>query len=255
MIANPPEKKPLESPFLSLKNLRMTRFAIVSFFLTAASVFAGNAGSAISALQAISAHPVAQSAAFVEMSGQRGDPVPAEWVVLLADPAARGGVRELTVANGQITGERTPLAGFSDIASRPALDRAKVLVDAGSVFETVQREAVQCELGFHWIDYSLATNPQTLQPEWIVRLYDSAGSLAGTVRLSAVGGEVIEPLVPHEEVRASEDSEKRVGGLVGKVVDFTESTAKKVQNTTLRTVGDVQEFLVGERTVGPKEKD
>jgi hypothetical protein len=43
--------------------------------------------------------------------------------------------------------------------------------------------------------------------------------------------------------------------LVGKVVDFTESTAKKVQNTTLRTVGDVQEFLVGERTVGPKEKD
>ena len=184
-----------------------------------------------------------------------GEPVPAEWIVLLADPSARGGVRELTVANGQITGERTPLAGFSDIASRPALDRAKVLVDAGSVFEIAQREAVQCELGFHWIDYSLATNPQTLQPEWTARLYDSTGSIAGTLRLSAVGGEVIEPLVPPEGVSANEDSEKRVGGLVGKVVDFTESTAKKVQNTTLRTVGDVQEFLVGERTVGPKEKE
>jgi hypothetical protein len=46
-----------------------------------------------------------------------------------------------------------------------------------------------------------------------------------------------------------------VGGLVGKVVDLTESTAKKVQDTTLRTVGDVQEFLIGERTVGPKKED
>jgi hypothetical protein len=38
-------------------------------------------------------------------------------------------------------------------------------------------------------------------------------------------------------------------------VDFTESTAKKVQNTTLRTVGNVQEFLVGERTVDAKDDE
>jgi hypothetical protein len=130
----------------------MIRLAIFSLLISAASVFAGNAGSALTAMQTISVHPVAQSAAFVELRGERGDPVPAEWIVLLADPSARGGVRELTVANGQITGERTPLAGFSDIATRPALDRAKVLVDAGSVFEIAQREAVQSELGFHRSD-------------------------------------------------------------------------------------------------------
>jgi hypothetical protein len=38
-------------------------------------------------------------------------------------------------------------------------------------------------------------------------------------------------------------------------MDFTESTAKKVQDGTLRTVGNVQEFMVGERTVGPKDED
>ncbi len=233
----------------------MIRFAIFSCLCSTISGFAGNAGSAINAMQSISAHPVAQSAAFIELRGERGDPVPTEWIILLADPAARGGVRELTVANGQITGERTPLAGFSEIANRPAMDRTKVLVDAGSVFEITQREAVQCELGFHWVDYSLATNPLRLQPEWTVRLYDSAGSIAGTLRLSAVGGEVIEPLISPEGARLSDDSEKRVGGLVGKVVDLTESTAKKVQDTTLRTVGDVQEFLIGERTVGPKKED
>ena len=233
----------------------MIRLAIASLVSTAAVALAGNAGSAISAMQTVADQPVAQSAAFIELRGERGDPMPAEWAVLLADPSARGGVREMTVANGQITSERTPLAGYSDISSRPALDRAKVSVDASSAFDIAQREAVQSQLGFHWIDYTLATNPQTFQPEWTVRLYDSSGSLAGTTRIAALGGEVIEPLVPAEGAEVGKKSGKKVGGVVGKVVDFTESTAKKVQNTTLRAVGDVQEFMVGERTVGPKDDE
>ena len=140
-------------------------------------------------------------------------------------------------------------------ASRPALDRTKISVDAAGVFEIAQHEAVQSEIGFHWLDYTLATNPQTFQPEWTVRLYDSSGSLAGTLRVAAQGGEVLEPLVPAEGVSLEKKSGKRVGGVVGKVVDFTESTAKKVQDGTLRAVGDVQEFMVGERTVGPKADD
>jgi hypothetical protein len=104
LIFTPSRKNPLESPILSLKNFVMIRLAIFSLLISAASVFAGNAGSALTAMQTISVHPVAQSAAFVELRGERGDPVPAEWIVLLADPSARGGVRELTVANGQITG-------------------------------------------------------------------------------------------------------------------------------------------------------
>jgi hypothetical protein len=43
-----------------------------------------------------------------------------------------------------------------------------------------------------------------------------------------------------------------MGGLIGKIGDFTQSTARKVGDTTLRTIGTVQEFLVGERTIGPK---
>ena len=48
---------------------------------------------------------------------------------------------------------------------------------------------------------------------------------------------------------------QKVGGLIGKIGDFTESTARKVGETTLRTVGTVQEFLVGERTIGPKDDE
>ena len=232
----------------------MIRIAVCILLLAAGAALAGNAGSAIAALQLVASQPVAANAAFIELRGQRGDPMPSEWTILLADPSARGGVREIAVASGKIVSERTPLAGYSGIASRPALDRSKVSVDSNSVFDIAHGEAVSSRLGFHWLDYTLATNPATFQPEWTVRLYDSSGSLAGTLRLAAQGGAVIEPLVPAEGLQAQDVSSDRPGGLVGTIIDFTESTAKRVQNSTLRTIGNVQEFLVGERTIGPDDE-
>lgn len=237
-----------------LKSVRMIRLAVSTLFICASTAFAGNGGSAITAMQTVADQPAARNAAFIELRGERGDPMPSEWAVLLADPSARGGVREMTVADGQVTSERTPLAGYSDISSRPALDRSKVAVDAASVFDIAQREAVRSQLGFHWLEYTLATNPQTFQPEWTVRLHDNSGSLVGTLRIAATGGGILQPLEPGADVQLDKKTEKRVGGAIGKVVDFIETTAKKVQDTTLRTVGNVQEFLVGERTVGPKDE-
>jgi len=229
----------------------MIRIALCLLLLATAQTQATNAGSAIAALQLAASQPVAQNAAFIELRGQRGEPMPPEWTILMADPSARGGVREITVADGRITSERTPLAGYRDVASRPALDRSKVSVDAASAFDIAQREAIANRIGFHWLDFTLATNPASFQPEWTIRLYDSSGSLAGTLRIAARGGGVIQPLVPAEGSQPQQGSSKKPGGLVGTIVDFTESTAKKVQNTTLRTIGTVQEFLVGERTIGP----
>jgi hypothetical protein len=232
----------------------MIRSIVCILLLGACPAFAGNAGSAIAALQAVASNPAVQNSALIELSGRRGDPVPPEWTILLADPSARGGVREMTVAAGQITSERTPLVGYSGVASRPALDRTKVSVDANSVFDIAQREAVAARIGFHWIDYSLATNPATFQPEWTVHLYDSSGSTAGTLRIAALGGSVIEPILPREVSGGETSSRKKVGGLVGKIVDFAETAGTGIRDTTLRTIGNVQEFLVGERTIGPPEK-
>lgn len=233
----------------------MIHTAVCILILGAANLFASGAGSAISALQLVASQPVAGSAAFIELRGQRGEPLPPEWIILMADPSARGGVREISVSSGRIVAERTPLAGYTGITSRPALDRSKVSVDANSVFDIAQAEAVSSRLSFHWVDYTLSTNPATFQPEWTVRLFDSSGSMTGSLRIAAQGGAVIEPLVPAEGARADSGSPKRVGGLVGKIVDFTESTAKKVENSTLRTIGNIQEFLVGERTVGPRDDE
>jgi hypothetical protein len=233
----------------------MTRGILLILLVGTSSVFAGNAGSAILALRAIADQPYAANAAIVELKGERANPMPAEWQILLADPSARGGVREVSVANGAITSERTPLKGFQNVSDMPAFQTTDVSVDASSVFQSVQDQANEAQVGFHWLDYTLRADPATRKPVWTVRLYDGLGAIVGTTDIAAQGGAVVQGLQMPDGSPLKKSQAKKVGGLFGKIADFTESTARKVGDTTLRTVGTVQEFLVGERTIGPKDAD
>jgi len=227
---------------------------ILIYFVSAASAVAGNAGSVIQALQTIADQPYAQNASFVEVKGERGSPNPEEWTILLSDPTARGGVREVSVANGQITSERTPLRGFTDVANVPALSRSKVVADVGPVFQAVEQEAIAKKVGFDWIDYNLKSDTASDTPLWKVKLYDNMGSLVATATVSATNGLLTGPFEMVGD-SAQENNSKRPGGIVGKIIDFSETTVRKTQETTLRTIGNVQEFMVGERTVGPKNDE
>jgi hypothetical protein len=242
-----------ESPRPMINPRRMLRLLFLVLLAAAPAAFGGAAGSAILALQTVAAQPYGQNGTIVELRGERGDPMPAEWAVLIADPSARGGVREVTVASGRVTSERTPLKGFTEVANMPAIGMAKVSMDANSLFEAVQREAVGIQLGFHWVDYTLRTDPSTMAPVWTVRLYDNMGGLVGTLGIAAQGGAVVQPLRTPESFTTQQPSGKRVGGLLGRIADVAESTARQVGDTTLRAAGSVQEFLVGERTIGPKD--
>jgi hypothetical protein len=73
--------------------------------------------------------------------------------------------------------------------------------------------------------------------------------------IAAEGGAIVQSLQMPDGSPVKKNQGKKVGGLLGKIADFTESTARKVGDTTLRTVGTVQEFLVGERTIGPKDEE
>ena len=90
----------------------------------------------------------------------------------------------------------------------------------------------------------------SLSPVWTVKLYDSLGGLVGTMGISADTGVLAVPMQLAEGVTSETDT-KKVGGLVGKVSDLATQTAEKTQDTTLRIIGDLQEFLIGERTIGP----
>jgi hypothetical protein len=233
----------------------MIRGILLLLLVCSFPVFAGNAGSAILALRTVADQPYAANASVVELKGERADPMPAEWQILLADPSARGGVREVSVANGAITSERTPLKGFQNVSDMPGIQIADVSVDANSVFQSVQEQANEARVGFHWLDYTLRLDPATQEPVWTVRLFDEMGTVVGTMGIAAQGGAIVQVIQMPDGSPVKESQGKKVGGLFGKIVDFTESTARKVGDTTLRTVGTVQEFLVGERTIGPKEEN
>jgi hypothetical protein len=219
------------------------------------SVFAATAGSAILALRTVANQPYAAGATIVELRGERADPMPAEWRILLADPSARGGVREVSVANGAITSERTPLKGFQNVAEMAAIQISEVSMDASGVFQSAQAHANEARVAFHCLDYTLRTDADTSKPVWTVRLYDELGATVGTLGIAADGGAIVQALQMPDGLPVKKSPSKKVGGLLGKIADFTESTARKVSDTTLRTVGSVQEFLVGERTIGPKDEE
>ena len=54
----------------------------------------------------------------ISVTGVNGDPQPGTWKVLLEDRRARGGVREVEVADGRIVSERTPVSHHGRINRR-----------------------------------------------------------------------------------------------------------------------------------------
>jgi len=231
----------------------MIRGILLILLVCTSSALAGNAGSAILALRAVADQPYAANATIVELKGERADPMPAEWQILLADPSARGGVREVSVANGAIISERTPLKGFENVSEMSPIQTSEVSVDSSSLFQSVQQNANDERVAFHWLAYTLRIDTATHEPVWTIRLYDEMGTVVGTMGIAAQGGAIVQAIQMPDGSPAKKSQGKKVGGLFGRIGDFTESTARKVGDTTLRTVGTVQEFLVGERTIGPKD--
>lgn len=129
-----------------------------------------------------------------EIKAKDGVPQPSEWIVLCNDPSTHGGVRELTISNGHVVSERTPMGEFAGEGGLPHLTITPTTIDSGAVFKIVDREAKAAHLGFDSIDYVLRVDAISGKPLWIVQLYKSSGVLVGTMEISAESGEVLKPL-------------------------------------------------------------
>ena len=236
----------------------MLRRSLCLLLAVGAEVAAVQAGPVLSGLKAIESQSYAATAKVVEIHGERGDPQPKEWVYLLSDSSARGGVREVVAVDGKITSERTPLRGMADVAGYAPLDTPSISVDADAVFRIVHKEATRNELGFDWIDYTLRTDRESNAPVWTVKLYDRMGAPVGTTRISAKGGTIVSALQPDPDARARAQAtpiSKETGGIIGNVGKAAGRAAKSTKDTTLHFLGTLQEEFVGERTIGPKEEE
>ena len=202
------------------------------------------------------------SASLLVVTGERGEPQPQEWKVILSDPAARGGIREIVASGDVIVSQRTPLKGYTGAGSEPSIALTRLNLDSDRAFEIANKQAIARRIGFSWVDYTLRANAAGGAPMWILRLHDSMGIKVGVIQISAENGAVIMPMEateqpPAESVEQFSDSPtvKRIGGVLGRVGGTLGGVANTVKDKTLRTAGTVQEFLTGERTIGPRDDD
>jgi hypothetical protein len=239
--------------------VRILTFAL-GWWLVAATARA-DAGTAYLALKAAQTG-ADSSAKLIELTGERGEPQPQEWKVVLSDPTARGGIREIVASGDVIVSQRTPVKGYAGVGAEPAIALGRLNVDSDRAFEIANKQAIARRIGFSWVDYILRANAEGGAPLWILRLYNNMGSRVGVVQISAENGSIIVPLEvseppPTEYAEQFSDSStgRSIGGFLGRVGGTLENVGKSVKDTTLRTVGNVQEFLTGERTIGPKDED
>ncbi len=239
--------------------VRFGAFVIsVLFFVVSVKADGGTAYLALKAAQ----KDADRSASLIEVAGERGEPQPQEWKVVLKDPTARGGIREVVASGDVVVSERTPLKEYAGAGNEPTISLGRLNLDSDRAFEIANKQAIAKKVSFSWVDYSLRADTAGGSPMWVLRLYNNMGLNVGVTQISAENGTVMMPLqstAPPPTERQEQFSEsptgRQIGGFIGRVGGTLENVGTAVKDKTLRTVGRVQEFLTGERTIGPEDDD
>ncbi|MEI8235188.1 MAG: hypothetical protein WCH57_10960 [Verrucomicrobiota bacterium] len=175
----------------------------------------------------------------IEVKGRNGAPQPASWTILLNDPLARGGVREIEVAGGHIVSERTPVKTYGGQGDGVALNFKKLNLDSEGAFSLAEGEARAAKIGFYGADYLLRCDDAGGAPFWVVELLDSQQHSLGSVRIAADTGAVISKTF---EGVTSKGSWAAGGGMRGRLIRFSDAMGRSFQH-----LGDkMEEFWTGE---------
>ncbi|MEO8438775.1 MAG: hypothetical protein ABI540_01005 [Spartobacteria bacterium] len=125
----------------------------------------------------------------ISVSGTNGDPQPETWQVLLDDPKAQGGVREVEVSNGKISSERTPLRSAVEGSVGVTIDTSKLNLDSSGAFTIAQQTAQKSHVTFATADYTLRVDERG-NPVWILALQRQGGEPAGKIFIGANHGTI-----------------------------------------------------------------
>jgi len=125
----------------------------------------------------------------IAVTGTNGRSQPETWQILIEDPSARGGIREVEVSNGKIASERTPLRSAVESSLGPVIDTAKLNLDSSGAFTLAQQTATKSHISFDTVDYTLRVDEKG-NPVWRVALQRRDGSPAGTIFIGTNNGTV-----------------------------------------------------------------
>ncbi|MEI6561110.1 MAG: hypothetical protein WCO68_03390 [Verrucomicrobiota bacterium] len=178
----------------------------------------------------------------IEVKGRNGASQPDAWTVLLNDPLARGGVREIEVSKGRIVSERTPVKAYSGQGEGSLLNFTLLNLDSDGAFAVAEAEARNAKIGFYGADYLLRSGENGAAPLWVVQLLDRQQHSLGSVNIAADTGAVIEKTFGG---KAAKGAWAAGGGLKGRLVRFSDAVGRSLRHAG----GSAEEFLTGERTL------
>jgi len=168
---------------------RMSK-CLIAFLLLATPVFAQERPTAYQALRTIGTQLNRDFVNHViSVTGTNGDPQPETWKVLLDDPKAGGGVREVEVSDGRIVSERTPLRSAVEGSLGAVIDTAKLNLDSSGAFTVAKRTAEKSHVTFATADYTLRVDERG-NPIWTVSLQRPNGEPAGKIFIGANHGTI-----------------------------------------------------------------
>jgi len=125
----------------------------------------------------------------VSITGVQGDPQPEKWKIILEDPGAGGGARELEVADGRIASEETPSRSLTGSTQGAMIDMARINLDSSGAYAVASHTAEASHASFATADYTLRTDERG-EPIWIVTLLNKSSRPVGTIYIGATRGTV-----------------------------------------------------------------
>jgi len=125
----------------------------------------------------------------ISMTGVDGNPQPKTWKILLDDPQARGGVREVEVRHGRIDSERTPVRSIAGSSEGATINTARLNLDSSGAYAVASHTAERSNTRFATASYTLRTDERG-DPVWIVTLQNKSSRPVGTICIGADRGNV-----------------------------------------------------------------
>lgn len=147
----------------------------------------------------------------ISVTGVEGDPQPETWKIMIDDPRARGGVREVEVAGGRIVSERTPVRTIAGSTEGATIKTARLNLDSSGAFSVASHTAEKSNTRFETASYTLRTDERG-DPVWIVTLQNRSRPV-GTIYIGANRGTVTRTEgmfsgTTMEDVQTEEDPDK-----------------------------------------------
>jgi hypothetical protein len=245
------KKNPLEFREAATHRRRQSMKPILFLIVCFVGQFAFGRETAYQALRAVgAARGEALMNRVIEVQGRHGTSQPATWKIVIDDPAARGGVRELEVSNGKIVSERTPVRAYSGASDAAVMDFKRLNLDSEGAFTVANQEASKSRMGFDNVDYVLRRDDQGTMPVWMIQLNDVDGRRVGSYQISADNGAIIRKGAG----RAVEADLPPEGDIVVHDREETErphrrNIAHEMDKYLHRAGGQLQEWITGRRTI------